>query len=675
MKRIVIAALWLVVALPALYQLYTLGAAISHRVFYPYDLEWMEGGVLVHAQRIRDGLGIYAPPSRDFIPYLYTPLYPTIIALFGPSYAIGRLISVGALLGLVGTGTASMIGRRHQHRSYGPVLAGAALAFGLFAAVYPFTKAWYDLVRADTLFLWLVTAGLAGLARWSREGRGLGGHARVAAGAALLALAFFAKQTAILYVGLGGAIVLVLAWRRVITYVVVSGGIGLGFVALLDNNTRGWFWIYVSKIHRAHDFSMDRFWGGFERILWHFPLMTIAIGVGLLVTLVTWIVRRKFPAPAAPLVLWSATFAVSVLVGVLGIATEWSVENAFIPAFLHGALAAGAAVAAVAGCVRLLVERHPRAAGILATLAALGIAIPLAVTCYRARWNWRPFVPTTIDRTAGDHLVDRIRQIPGPVWVPSHPWYGVLAGKTPYVHRMGVKDVTARKPYEIDLLDEAIDRHAFAAIVLDNTDLHNEYQPELSALRYRLRRNYHPSVLLPSEDRPRTFSGSGVVPESIWMPSTMPRLPAGATRLYDFEATSWVGWTRSGPAWGNGPVADVIDEHHLIIAGATGKRFAVSLTGGNKATGRMTSPEFVLAGERLTMNLGGGLDDTKLRVELWVEDKLVATATPPAPGGDQLRPVTMVLADVRGKVGKLVLVDDSETQHLAIDDVWMWATP
>src|SRR6185369_16069281 len=102
---------WLLLALPALYQIGLLVEAIAGRVCYPYDLEWMEGGMLHHALRIRLGEGIYAPPSVDFIPYLYTPLYPTLLALFGgpsgPSYLLGRAVSVAGLVGIAGTAFAS----------------------------------------------------------------------------------------------------------------------------------------------------------------------------------------------------------------------------------------------------------------------------------------------------------------------------------------------------------------------------------------------------------------------------------------------------------------------------------------------------------------------------------------------------------------------------------------
>jgi hypothetical protein len=77
--------------------------AIAARFPYPYDLEWMEGGVLHGAARIANGDGIYGPPSVDYISFLYTPLYPGLLALlgsvFGLSYQLGRLISILALVG------------------------------------------------------------------------------------------------------------------------------------------------------------------------------------------------------------------------------------------------------------------------------------------------------------------------------------------------------------------------------------------------------------------------------------------------------------------------------------------------------------------------------------------------------------------------------------------------
>jgi hypothetical protein len=515
--------LWAAIAFPALYQISLLIQAIAGRVAYPYDLEWMEGGMLHHALRIRLGLGIYVPPSADFIPYLYTPLYPTLLALFsgpsGPSYLLGRAVSVASVVGIAGTVLASLLAV--PRRPLGPALAGAALALGLFAACYPFVEGWYDLVRADTLFLFMVTAAIAGLPYWARSDGGIAGHGKVAAGAALMALAFFCKQTGVLYVAFGGVIVVLANWRRAPTYLAMTGAIGLGGSWALNHATRGWFWTYVSEFHRAHDFNMPRFYASFRYILWHFPHASVAIAaVLLLVAITAW--RRGVPPAARPFVLWTSAYAVSTVVGAIGWGTEFAHFNAYMPALLHGAFAAGAAVPAAYACARALWGPR-RGAGAIATAFAAAAAIPLAVTCGLARWQPRSFIPTDADVAAGDRLIRRIRTIDGDVWIPSHPWYAALAGKPPRVHRMGIKDVTTGQPGSVESivagLEDALRRHRFAAIVLDNRDTFLEV-PALG-------RYYHRALTLPDDEKPRLYTGAGnvlsgnlLLPDAIWLPGS-----------------------------------------------------------------------------------------------------------------------------------------------------------
>jgi hypothetical protein len=657
--------LWVLVAMPALYQVGLLIQAIAGRIAYPYDLEWMEGGLLHHALRIHQAQGIYVAPSVDFIPYLYTPLYPTLIALFGGpfgiSYLLGRAISVIGLAGIAAVSLASLAGPRG--RLPGPTAAGFALALGLFAAFYPYVEGWYDLVRADTFFLFMVTAALAGLPMWARSDDGLIGHGKVAAGAALMALAFFCKQTGIFYVALGGLIVAIVNWRRAPTYVAMAGVLGLGGCWILNVSTQGWFWTYVSEIHRAHDFNWDRFHASFGHILWHFPALPIVVAAALILIAITRHRTGAVPAPAQPFLLWATAFAVSTVVGAVGWGTEFAHFNAYMPAFLHGALAAGAAVPATVACVRAL--RRDRLPGdALALACGLAVAAPLAITCAITRWQPQRFIPTAADVAAGSRLIQRLAAIEGDLWVPSHPWYAVLARKQPHVHRMGIKDVTARQTREVHGLDDKLARHGFAAVVLDKRDVHNE----LPALR----RHYRPALVLPRNEQPRVYSGASVVPESIWIPSVPATPPPNAKLVFNFEAALWAnGWTATGAAWGTGPVTEALPNQDLVL-GATGARFATSMNGGDVATGRATSPIFALDGARLTLRLGGGTDATKLRVELWVDDKLARTATVPEPGGDSLRGVTIEVGDLHGKLAKLVLVDDSPTAHLNIDDVWLW---
>ncbi|HEX5062899.1 MAG TPA: hypothetical protein VFV99_26175 [Kofleriaceae bacterium] len=665
---------WALLALPALYQILLLCSAIGGRVAYPYDLEWMEGGMLHHALRFQTGHGIYSEPSVEFIPYLYTPLYPALLAIlgeiFGLTYTLGRVISVLSLVGIAIVGAISICSPRNRNAAMLPAVVGTVLALGLFAAVYPFVEGWYDLVRADALFLFLVTAGLVAAMYWTDQGEGWRGHGRVAAVGAILAFAFFTKQTGIFYVLLGGAIVLILRWRRLAAYIAAAGVVGLGGSGLMNLSSGGWFWTYIRKIHSAHDFNYDRFWVSFGNILWHFRALTIVIIVTLIVVGYTWLrrpaegSRRELPRQTRPFLLWTSAFVVSTIVGAIGWGTEFAHFNAYMPAFLHGALAAGAAVPALAACAGILwgARQHSQ----LVVHGAAGLAaLLLAVTCLH--WTWQPkrFKPTDADVAAGDRLIKRIKALDGEVWMPSHPWYLVLAGKQPHVHRMGVKDVTTRQNRRIVGLDDALEKHRFSSIVFDNRDLFLELP--------RIRQFYRPALKLPADERPRLFTGAMIVPDSIWVPALEVKPPAGARVVFDFEMTSWSGWTKAGSAWGPGPVTESLPGQDLVI-GATGQRFADSMHGGDVATGRLTSPTFPLDGNRLTLQVGGGTDATKLRIELWVEGQIVASSGAPSLGGDVLREVSWDISAQRGKFATLVLVDDATTAdgHIVIDDVWIW---
>jgi len=674
---------WLIVILPALYQIAVLIYTIGHRVGYPYDLEWMEGGMLHHAQRIANGDGIYGPPTIDFIPYLYTPLYPGVIAflggIFGIGYALGRTISVLSLLGTAGVAAASIAGPAHRTARTGaddrtPAWIGVATALGLWAAAYPFSGGWYDLVRNDAFFLLLATAGIHCAARWARAGTGWGGHGRIAAVAAILALSFFAKQTGIMYVAAGGVVILILSWRRLPTYVAVAGTIGLGGSWLLQHRSDGWFWHYIREVHQKHDFNMDRFWGSFGHILGHFPLMTATVAIGVVVVAATAIKTRQLPAAARPLVLWAPVFALSTLVGAIGWGTEFAVWNAYMPAMLHGAIAAGCAVPAVAACARLLVPASARRRLIVGGLAA-AIAILPGIDLFRARWSPTPYLPTTADRTANDELIKRIAAIDGDVWVTFDPWYAHLAGKTMFTHRMGIKDVTDRQPGSKVLgMTAALRDHRFAAIFFDQHGV----VPELALVKAGYRRDDK----LPPDARPRLYIGphpgsmgmpGQVRPDTVWVPATAAPPPIGARILFDFESGHWDQWKHAAKdAWGAAPVTQELPGQGPVYRFG-GRYFADSMHGGDQATGTLESPSFPIDGARITFRLAGGTDAHALRVELIVDDQVVVASTP-SQAGDALDVIAWDVSQLRGKTGRIRIVDAARAAggHLDVDDFLIW---
>ena len=134
----------------------------------------MEGGTLVHAQRIAHGQGIYVAPSIDFIPFLYTPLYPALLALLSfvlpLGYLLGRLVSIVAFAGALALVVVTSLGEsRDRWRRILTALAGLGGA-GAIVASFAFTGYFYDLVRSDSLLLALealaLWLGLRGRALW-----------------------------------------------------------------------------------------------------------------------------------------------------------------------------------------------------------------------------------------------------------------------------------------------------------------------------------------------------------------------------------------------------------------------------------------------------------------------------------------------------------------------------
>lgn len=510
--------LWLIPAIPGVWQLGLLLYTVARRWAFPYDLEWMEGGMLAHALRLSEGDSIYAPPSVDFVPYLYTPLYPTLLAglgkVFGLGYKLGRAVSILSMAAVVALSIWAVL--REAPRGWRALAAAAAsTAVGFYAATYPFVDGWYDLVRGDSLFMALGLGGIVALRAWARLPRGWW-HGRVAVAAALLALSFHCKQTGVLLVAAGGIALLFLNWRAVPTYVVVAGVIGGGGTLLLDKLTGGWFWIYIFRVHQQHDTNTERFFRSFELILAHFPALTILVVATLIAVAIFAIARGRLPRGGGGFLYWTWMYAAGTLIGALGWATQWAHFNAYIPAFVFGGLAAASAVVALAGCAEEIELPAPARAAIAAV-----VLLVLGHNLWVERWEPKPLIPTRENRAAGDKLIRRLAAVEGDVYVPAHPWYAVLAGKRPFVHRMGILDVGYRAPrkarkeplppraQKVAGLEEALRSGRFGAVVMDDKCQPYEFPG--------LKQGYKLETRLPRDERPRVVSGASTTPTEIWV--------------------------------------------------------------------------------------------------------------------------------------------------------------
>jgi 4-amino-4-deoxy-L-arabinose transferase-like glycosyltransferase len=493
-----------------------LGWAVARRVPYPYDLEWMEGGMLCHALQVDQGRPLYGPPSVSFVSFAYTPLYPMVVAelgrLFGLGYTLARSISVlafGAALILAYAFVRSQGGR--------PIIALATLAVP--AAAFAPTGAWYDLARIDSLSLALATAGSL-IGWWQRRSR-----AGVALAGALLVAAFFTKQTAALFIvalGLG----LLLAEPRVLAAYVAGVGVPAALsLWWLDRSSGGWFWLYAFGLHQRHPFN---------------PVLAavstparllLLIGPGL--ALIPWSLSRS---PCAGLVYAIGLAAAGLAASCLGAGTEWSYHNALIPGLFFGALAMGVSASRLLSDPR---RHHRTEAAVLLLLAGSIASAPGGLVALVARalpsgarpqlelplgYDLRAYVPSAADRAAGDALIARLRATPGEVFVPYHSFYGHLAGKRTYLHAMNLADLQRAGIGPPRDLVEAIRTRAFALVVLDlEQEGPAELEPAVAARREedtlgefpRLLGNYR---LAERISGPRPFSGGAFRPCCLAVP-------------------------------------------------------------------------------------------------------------------------------------------------------------
>jgi 4-amino-4-deoxy-L-arabinose transferase-like glycosyltransferase len=151
---VVASMLGILAALPIVRYLWV----VAHRITFPFELEWMEGGSVEVVRRVLEGHGIYGPPSMGFTPWPYTPLYFWVAAavskVTGAGFLPLRIVSVGASIAVL------WLLYRIVTAATGDRVSGL-LASGIYAATYSLSGAWADIGRVDSLFLAFAIGAIA----------------------------------------------------------------------------------------------------------------------------------------------------------------------------------------------------------------------------------------------------------------------------------------------------------------------------------------------------------------------------------------------------------------------------------------------------------------------------------------------------------------------------------
>jgi dolichyl-phosphate-mannose-protein mannosyltransferase len=399
------------------------GIALA-RMRYPYELEWMEGGMVAHVGRVLAGQPLYAPPSLDFVSFLYPPGYYLAAAAVSKLTGLGffplRLLSFLSSLGVFAVIAALA---KKEAGSWTPGIVAA----GLFAATYARAGGWLDLARLDSFYMLLLLGSVLALRHARFRGSG------VVAGL-LVAAAFFTKQSALVVVVPVLASLFFVERRRVlIAGTIAAITIALG-VVFLERTSGGWFGYYCVTLPAHHPRLPGGWW-----MFWRKDLLP-ALPFALVASVLAIVLRRSWFLP--------------VLSGAL-VLSSWSVRSVY-----------GAEVN------NLL----PAFAGISLLAATWSTASPWRDVLLLLQLAWLVYspaalVPRAADRAAGDAIVRRLASVSGDVFLPHHGYLARLAGKREVAHTLAMDNVflddegEARKRLEDEVRSALKDRRFGAAVV------------------------------------------------------------------------------------------------------------------------------------------------------------------------------------------------------------------
>jgi hypothetical protein len=663
-----------------------LAIVFALRVGYPLELEWMEGGSLQQAWRVQQGLPVYGPPSPDFVPFLYPPLYPALLAALGfvfpLGYVLGRCVGIAAV---IATGVALWrIGRTEQK----PV-AHRALAVGLFLSGYVFSFRWLDLARGDALFLALLLWGLVLLREAEDSWR------RAAMAGVLVALAFWTKQTAAVFVVASGIAALLVAPRQIWAYAGTIALIDGGGVLLGQWLTEGWLWTWIYEMHQLHEFNAERFrsktWGMFAHAA---PCLLLLLLVLLGEAFVRLGIRRERPSLHAirGLLYWGVLAAAALLVSALGYSTQFAEPNAFIPGVCFGAAFLAVALPDSQVDPR---GRTVEAIGLVFIATQLVFALivepryqPIqdrGLAGLRDSYTWQdPWrtIPKPEQREQAAALRREIEALDGRGLLALHrPWWPILAGGPGHVGAMGITDVTPEQRAELEQsLRERVEAGEITAIWIEGS-VPRWLERELSS--WTVKQRFY------GKRRVRPLSGwmseAGMVTpwtgeQLLLVPAIDREVPEGVHVLADFEDGSLDGFeTVSGLAFGRRSVRSFtrglppIGPHggaRLLSSAASGKREA--------GIGEVRSPAFVLPESgaiELLLGTSGRYEAGALRAELVADDGRRVALKLPRTRFDLRRVRWSVAPEWANAEVRLHLIDADPRAALFADDVWVWSQP
>jgi hypothetical protein len=424
------------------------GLLVVNHLSFPANLDLMEGTVLQHVRQAVAGLPIYPPPTPDYVPLAYNPLFYVISVpftwLLGLNLTTLRLVSVLAMIG------SAVVIYRVVYEKTGSRW-WALIALGLFSAAYRAMETYLDNAHSDA---WLIFTALLGTYIVDKNRS----RAWNVSGLLILLSSFWFKQHGALF-AIGGVLFLTLrlGLRRSIGYWLIAAVLGPVLYLFAGTALFGaYFQVFTWRVpSQWSEVNLSTFTRYLRFIARYYSVLAAAGGVAWLVAAVRdW---RKLSA-------WHIQFVLALLSGLMGSLDPGSANNVYIP------MGTWLIVMGVWGLQQLAQQfRQMRRF----RLDLIGVATSFALLLY----NPLPLIVSPQAQTAYADLISLLNSLPGPVYAPSIGQLQSGYVLSPTAHWVALEDMirglgrdTRDHPNTLALLQPAIEPSG-PAYILANTPL------------------------------------------------------------------------------------------------------------------------------------------------------------------------------------------------------------
>jgi 4-amino-4-deoxy-L-arabinose transferase-like glycosyltransferase len=426
MNRSVAVLSWLLLSLTCLYGAFFLWISLS-RASCPFDIEWMEGGMLLHAYRFLQGRSIYPVPSAGFIPFLYPPgshiANAMMIYIFGEGYTASRLLSILCTLLTAGIICVAV------KRASGSWKAGI-ISTGLFLAAYRATGFWYDLVRADSLFVLLLSGAALCLSYPDRSNNTeKGPNALTAAdilcsiaGGVLLGATTMVKQQGWIFLAVFCAYFLFRHRRCFWMIVIPSAGVAAGSTLLFLVRYGSNYWFFVFELFTHHPLR----WEYLARFLGEDVIQNLGMLIALFVCALS---EKSVSGRLQPYRFWVFPLITAFITGMAGRIHKGGYVNVNIPFVVFLVICTGIILGKT--CFERVTPSYRKKAFLLFVLFQF-VAF---------KYNPLHQIPSRAHRENAARLLQVIEGEPGKVFSPTAPMVAFSAGKGSSLHWMALRDM------------------------------------------------------------------------------------------------------------------------------------------------------------------------------------------------------------------------------------------